>query len=129
MSKLRLKIYPYDIIAKKIISVQIDDILLLKENFTLNSKVTQYFYNFIKRNINRNINRVTFISYKEHNDEEQVVYLYIKEGLLHSFDNEAYRIILNDKIISGYYFVNGHKIKYDDWLKFSRREKLKNLIN
>jgi len=128
MAKLRLNIAKKEIIIKKIISVTIDNIQFDKKDYMINSKVIQYFYNFI----HRNINNITFISYTNSWDDF-VYHIYLKENKIHNENDEAFYRIYNgcrkfDRIESNY-FINGERMSHYNWLKISRKIKLDKLRN
>ena len=110
------------IIMSKIISIIIDDIEFKRSDY-VNSRVTQNFYNFIKRNSNE----ITYISYKEHNSDDHMFLMYLKDGKLHSTQSLAFCRVPSDfNFFSGYY-INGEKLEYSIWLKKSRKLKLENI--
>lgn len=118
MAKLRLQIerrnHNIEIIMKNIISIIIDDIYYQKSDYCkINSRVTQEFYNFIKRNKN-------LISYISYTESDNVIYLYLKNGKIHREDGTAF---LN------YYYLNGNQLSYEEWKQKIRKIKLEKLKN
>jgi hypothetical protein len=137
MAKLRLKLSHYEIIMSKIIIVVINNVEFKKSDFITNTKpsdkgwkssntrIIQEFYNFIKRNQEY----INFISYKIHSLDDQIYFLYLKNGKIHNLDGPAiYQKYKND-IFLGNYYIDGEKIEYKQWQKKTRAIKLKTLNN
>jgi len=109
------------IIMSKIISIIIDNIEFKRSDY-INSRVTQNFYNFIKRHSNE----ITYISYKEHNSDDHIFIMYLKDSKLHSTQSSAFYRSDESNFFNNYY-INGEKLEYSIWLKKSRKLKLENI--
>jgi len=126
MAKLRLNLSHRDIIMKKIISVTIDDVEYIKDNYSKNNRVLQIFYNFIKRNKNY----ITFISYKDHSIDDYTNHMYLKNCELHSLNSQSFCRFLNDGSRFDYnldFHIDGVKMNYETWKIKIRKYKLLNL--
>lgn len=125
MAKLRLNMGRREIIMSKIIFVIIDNVEYKKSDYT-DSRSLQNIYMFIKRHKDD----ITFMCYKEHNHDEWVNYLHLKDGKIHNLDGKAYYTKFYNKDCNlGSYYIEGEILEYDEWLKKSRYAKLSKLIN
>ncbi len=139
MAKLRLDIpsksvpKSREIIMSKIISVTIDNILFERSTYhtihknqghNKKSRVVQEFYLFIKRNKHK----ISCICYKDHNLDECVNYLHLKNCEMHNESREAFYRIWNNHSVNfpglENYYLNGERLEYKDWLIKIRKIKL-----
>jgi len=128
MAKLRLKLANIEIIMSKIVIVIIDGVEFKKETYTGgHTQILQNFYMFVKKNQSK----ITFVCFRLHSSDDNLNYLYLKDGKKHNLDYKAYftRFIDSDYDFgNGGYFIDGEKLTELEWLKKSRKAKLVKLM-
>jgi hypothetical protein len=129
MPKMRLYIEKYSIIMKKIDRVIIDDIEFVKDDYkTKESRILTGFYNFVKRNKDK----ISFISYKEDDQNNFTYYMHLKNCKLHNENDEAiYRFCGNEREKKDpwyrSYYLEGERLDYNKWIIKLRKIKLDKL--
>lgn len=129
MAKLRLQIENekgnLEIIMRNINYLIIDGIEFRKDDYVTGSRVTQEFYNFVKRNKHK----ITFISYRQHSIDDYVNKIHLKNGKLHCEFEQAYQRLFNGYMLNlnGYYYLEGKKFTHKEWLLKLRKIKLERL--
>lgn len=127
MAKLRLDLLKYrEIIMKDIISVIIDDIKYIKNDYiTEDTRTIQNFYYFVKKNKEK----ITFLCFKNHGSDDFLEYIYMKDGKLHNIcDYAIYSLYVSANHKHGNYYINGERLEFTEWQRKVRKTKLQNLI-
>lgn len=112
-------------LCKKIEIITIDNVVYKLSD--IEAKDRQLFYKFIKTNIDK----ITYIKYYQYSGDTNFE-AYYKKSLYHNLKDYA-KVYPDKRIIE--YFINGVKLKKDDWekhperIKYLRYEKLKRLLN
>jgi len=123
--KTRIILHNVVLLCKKIEIIIVDNIEYKLSDVV--PKDRQLFYKFIKTNVDK----ITYIKYYQYSGDTHFE-AYYKKSLYHNLKDYA-KFYPDNEIIE--YFINGVKLKKDDWgkhpdrIKYLRKEKLKRILN